>query len=59
MCLGMHLARMELRAAYPALARRFPEMRLAEQDIAFNASSIVFGVDSLLVEPGTDAAARL
>ena len=56
-CVGAELARMELRAAYPALARRFPEMRLAEQSIPFNASSIVFGVDSLLVRPGTDAAA--
>ena len=54
-CVGAELARMELRAAYPALARRFPEMRLAEQDIPFNASSIVFGVDSLHVKPGRDA----
>jgi len=58
-CVGAELARMELRAAYPALARRFPEMSLAHQDIPFNANSIVFGVDSLLVKPGSDAAARL
>ena len=28
-CVGAELARMELRAAYPALLRRFPELRLA------------------------------
>ncbi|MGD9962075.1 cytochrome P450 [Nocardioides sp.] len=54
-CVGAELARMELRSAYPALARRFPEMRLAEQEISYTESSIVFGVESLLVIPGRDA----
>jgi len=54
-CVGAELARMELRAAYPALARRFPEMKLADQEIAFTESSIVYGVESLLVLPGRDA----
>jgi cytochrome P450 len=58
-CVGAELARMELRAAYPALARRFPNMQLAEQDIPFTSSSIVYGVESLPVKPGADAAARL
>lgn len=58
-CVGAELARMELRAAYPALARRFPEMRLAEQEIPFTQSSLVFGVESLLVVPGVDKAARV
>ncbi len=49
---------MELRAAYPALARRFPEMKLAEQEIPFTQSSIVYGVESLLVWPGRDASVR-
>lgn len=50
-CLGAELARMELRAAYPALAKRFPRMRLAtEQDeLEFHAKSIVYGVESLPV----------
>jgi cytochrome P450 len=51
-CVGAELARMELRAAYPALARRFPDMKLAEQDIPFTRSSIVYGVESLQVKPG-------
>ncbi len=56
-CIGAELARMELRAAYPALARRFPDLRIAEQDIPFTSRSIVYGVESLLVVPGADALA--
>lgn len=50
-CVGAELARMELRAAYPALARRFPEMRLAvdPSELDFHAKSIVYGVESLPV----------
>lgn len=50
-CIGAELARMELRTAYPALARRFPGMRLAvpPQDLAFRKLSIVYGIDSLPV----------
>lgn len=50
-CVGAELARMELRAAYPALARRFPDMELAldPSELAFHAKSIVFGVDTLPV----------
>ncbi|MEV6162413.1 cytochrome P450 [Streptomyces sp. NPDC052052] len=50
-CIGAELARMELRAAYPALARRFPRMRLAvpPQDLAFRKLSIVYGIESLPV----------
>ncbi|MBZ4019623.1 cytochrome P450 [Streptomyces purpurogeneiscleroticus] len=50
-CVGAELARMELRAAYPALVRRFPNMRLAvpEQELAFRKLSIVYGVESLPV----------
>lgn len=50
-CIGAELARMELRSAYPALARRFPGMRLAvrPQDLAFRKLSIVYGVESLPV----------
>jgi cytochrome P450 len=50
-CIGAELARMELRAAYPALVRRFPNMRLAvpQEKLAFRKTSIVYGVESLPV----------
>jgi cytochrome P450 len=53
-CIGAELARMELRAAFPALARRFPDMRLAveQADLEFHAKSIVYGVESLPVTLG-------
>ena len=42
---------MELRAAYPALVRRFPEIRLAADpgDLSYRKLSFVFGVDALPV----------
>jgi cytochrome P450 len=50
-CIGAELARMELRAAYPALLRRFPAMRLAKaaEELTFRKISIVYGVESLPV----------
>ncbi|KAK1180345.1 cytochrome P450 [Streptomyces sp. NBS 14/10] len=50
-CIGAELAKMELRAAYPALVRRFPEMRLAvpQEKLAFRKLSIVYGVEALPV----------
>ncbi|WP_335936121.1 cytochrome P450 [Streptomyces sp. PTD5-9] len=53
-CVGAELARMELRVAYPALARRFPRMRLAvpPRELAFRKLSIVYGVESLPVHLG-------
>jgi cytochrome P450 len=50
-CIGAELARMELRAAYPALVRRFPKMRLAvePEELSFRKLSIVYGVDALPV----------
>lgn len=50
-CVGAELARMELRAAYPALARRFPEMRLAVEpgELEYHAKSIVYGLEALPV----------
>ncbi|WP_425440488.1 cytochrome P450 [Prauserella shujinwangii] len=50
-CIGAELARMELRAAYPALVRRFPGMRLhvPPEELEFRKSSIVYGVESLPV----------
>jgi cytochrome P450 len=53
-CIGAELARMELRAAYPALAKRFPDLRLAVDpaDLEFHAKSLVYGVESLPVTLG-------
>ncbi|WP_191984054.1 cytochrome P450 [Amycolatopsis eburnea] len=50
-CIGAELARMELRTAYPALVKRFPNLRLAvpEQDLSFRQVSIVYGLDELPV----------
>lgn len=50
-CVGAELARMELRTAFPALARRFPDMQLDVEvaDLDFHATSIVYGVESLPV----------
>jgi cytochrome P450 len=50
-CVGAELARMELRAAYPALRRHFPRMRLLGDpaDLSFRKTSIVYGVDALPV----------
>ena len=50
-CVGAELAKMELRAAYPALARRFPDLALAvpAADLPYHAKSIVYGVESVPV----------
>lgn len=50
-CIGAELARMELRAAYPALVRRFPNLRLASpaEELSYRKVSIVYGVETLPV----------
>ncbi|WP_372662879.1 cytochrome P450 [Amycolatopsis kentuckyensis] len=50
-CLGQQLARIELKAALPALLRRFPDLRLAVpfERIEFRTLSPVHGVTSLPV----------
>jgi cytochrome P450 len=50
-CVGAELARMELRAAFPALARRFPDMAAATDRLDYREMSIVFGLESLPVRP--------
>jgi cytochrome P450 len=52
LCLGQHLARVEMRLAFPALLTRFPTMRLAEpaEDVMLRNRSDIYGVYRLLVE---------
>ena len=50
-CVGAELARVELRIAYPALAKRFPNMRLAvpADQLKYRDLSIVYGLEELPV----------
>jgi len=50
-CVGAELARVELRIAFPALARRFPTMRpaVAMKDLKFRNSSIVYSAETMPV----------
>jgi cytochrome P450 len=50
-CLGAPLARMEMRIAWPALFRRFPDLALAEsfENVAFREFHFIYGLRSLLV----------
>lgn len=55
-CIGAELARMQLRVAFRALARRFPTMTLAVQphELQFYELSIVYGVRALPVRLQAD-----
>ncbi|MBL1101114.1 cytochrome P450 [Streptomyces coffeae] len=50
-CLGQHLARMEMRTAFPALLRRFPTLRLAVPpgQVPLRDDMLVYGVHRLPV----------
>jgi cytochrome P450 len=50
-CLGAPLARMEMRIAWPALLRRFPNLALAEdfEDVEFRSFNFIYGLRSLAV----------
>ncbi|TCO53640.1 cytochrome P450 [Actinocrispum wychmicini] len=50
-CLGAPLARMEMTIAFPALLRRFPDLRLAVpfEDVPFRSYTFVFGLESMPV----------
>jgi cytochrome P450 len=50
-CLGAPLARLELQTALPALARRFPDLRLAEPDaaVAYGDGYVIRGATRLVV----------
>jgi cytochrome P450 len=51
-CLGAPLARMEMRIAWPALFRRFPELALAEEfdEVQFRSFNFIYGLRSLAVK---------
>lgn len=61
-CVGAELARMELRAALTGLAKRFPDLAMATDDLdelGFRNLSIVYGLDRLPVRlHGNGAPAR-
>ncbi|SHF16040.1 cytochrome P450 [Streptoalloteichus hindustanus] len=50
-CLGQQLARVEMRVAYPALLRRFPNLRLtvAPEEVRLRTDMAVYGVHELPV----------
>jgi cytochrome P450 len=50
-CLGAPLARMEMRIAFPALLRRFPQLALAVpyEELSFRAYHFVYGLRALPV----------
>ncbi|MEO3796518.1 cytochrome P450 [Nonomuraea sp. B10E15] len=50
-CLGQQLARIEMRVAYPALFRRFPDLRLAapDEEIPIRTDMAIYGVHRLPV----------
>src|SRR5215213_2955023 len=48
-CVGAELARMELRTAYPALSRRFPDLTAVPAPPALRQRSIVYGLDAMPV----------
>lgn len=47
-CLGAPLARLEMRIAFPALLRRFPDLRVAREPV-FRSFHVVFGLATLEV----------
>ncbi|GAA1874635.1 cytochrome P450 [Pseudonocardia ailaonensis] len=54
-CLGAPLARMEMRIAFPALLKRFPDLRVVSADPAeerFRSFTVVYGMESLPVTWG-------
>jgi cytochrome P450 len=54
-CIGASLARAEARIALETLARRFPEMSLAEGDVEWTGSAVVRTIRALPVRLGPEA----
>ena len=51
-CLGAPLARLEMEVALPALLRRWPSIRLAEDQVAWKNNIVLRGPKSLLLDLG-------
>lgn len=51
-CLGAPLARLEMRIAFPALLRRFPDLRPASDEERFRSFHAVYGMETLTVTWG-------
>ena len=54
-CLGAALARVEGRAAFGALARRFPDLQLIDEHPSFNGRIVLRGLDALPLAFSPDA----
>ena len=48
-CLGAPLARIEMRAAFPALLTRFPDLRVVDVDAEFRHRTLIYGLHRLRV----------
>jgi cytochrome P450 len=57
-CLGAALARVEARAAFGALARRFPDLELVDEHPVWNGRIVLRGLDALPLSIGTAGALR-
>lgn len=53
-CVGAELGRLELRMAYPALVRRFPDLALATSpdELTYRKLAVVYGLDAVPVRTG-------
>ncbi|MDA2807825.1 cytochrome P450 [Nocardiopsis suaedae] len=59
-CLGQQLARVEMRAAFPALLRRLPDLRLAvpPEEVPLRSEADIYGVEALPVTWGPEGGGR-
>jgi len=55
-CLGIHLARLEIRVAFEELLGRFPEFKVFPERATRRVLSNVRGADTLPCQPGRHAA---
>jgi cytochrome P450 len=52
LCLGLALARLEAKVVFDALLEKYPDMKLADQDVDWQMGSLVRGMEHLFVETG-------
>jgi cytochrome P450 len=56
-CIGNALARLEGTIAFSTLAKRFPDIELAEEDLSWRGNAMLRGLSALPMRPGRDRAA--